>query len=261
MALTALVLDGAGSAGRTSGVVDPCVERLKWKTGCRAEWVPWSASLMGVGGSLSWTEASRRAVMRIAQMVRDIEGDIILIGYSAGCRPVREFLHAHPELHDRVVAVGLMADAWQPANVQQHGVPNPPGFRIMGPGAGPRPARTFFVATPGDPIPRCAPDSLLRYLTASADTPPGHLFAAFVDKARRGRLQLIPFLGLPLHLWFGGLGGRIDRSVREARGYLTTGRHTRGYTEPFHPRSAWSGALDDRSLAHRLADTIAWAIR
>lgn len=256
MALTALVLDGAGSHGKTSGVVDPCVERLKWKTGCKAEWVEWRASLMGVGGSLSWPEASRRAVMRIAQMARDTDDDIILIGYSAGVRPVREFLADHPELRDRVVAVGLLADAWQPASRQQNGVPNPSGYGIMGSDYGPIRDRTFWVAAPGDPIPRCDRDSLLRYATASANAAPGQLLATFVDKARRGRLQLIPFLGLPLHLWFGGLGGRITRSIREAEGYLTTGRHTRGYIEPFD-----TGKGDARPLAHRLADSIAWAVR
>ncbi|KAA0916471.1 alpha/beta hydrolase [Dietzia sp. ANT_WB102] len=256
MALTALILDGAGSAGRTSGVVDPCVERLRWKTGCTAKWVPWAASLMGVGGSLSWPEASRRAVNSIAAQVRATDNDIILIGYSAGCRPVREFLEKHPEFHNRIAAVALMADAWQPASRQQYGVPNPSGHGIMGSDFGPLRDRTYWVAAPGDPIPRCARDSLLRYLPAVADAVPGQMLATFVDKAHRGRLQLIPFLGLPIHEWLFGLGPRIERSIREAEGYLTTGRHTRGYTEPFD-----SGDGDRRPLAHRLADSVAWKVR
>lgn len=255
MALIALILDGAGSSGGTSRVIDPCAERLRWKTGCKATWVDWDASLLGVGGRLPWPEASRRAVMRVAQMVRDTDDDIILLGYSAGCRPVREFLDSHPELHDRIVAVGLMADAWQPASRQQHGVPNPSGYGIMGSDFGPIRDRTFWVASPGDPIPRCARDSLLRYATASADAVPGQLLATFADKAYKGRLQLIPFLGLPPWEWFTGLAPRIERSIREAEGYLTRGRHTAGYTEPFRTNDG-----DARSLAHRLADTIAYKV-
>ncbi|WP_010541913.1 hypothetical protein [Dietzia alimentaria] len=256
MPITALVLDGAGSHGRTSGVVDPMVERLRWKTGCTTRWVPWAASLMGVGGPLSWPEASRRAVMRIASMVRDTDDDIILIGYSAGTRPVREFLEQHPELRHRIAAVLQMADGWQPADRQQHGIPDSPGFGVMGENYGPIPDRTLWVGHPLDPISRCAPDSLLRYLTASADAVPGQLLAAFVDKAHRGRLQLIPMLGLPPWEWFQGLGPRITRSVREAEGYLTAGRHTAGYLEPFHTPDG-----DARPLAHRIADSAAWAVR
>ena len=76
-----------------------------------------------------------------------------------------------------------------------------------------------------------------------------------IDKAARGRLQLVPFLGLPVWEWFFGLGPRIDRSIREARSYLGSG-HTSAYTAYFPTNDG-----NTTSLAHRLADSVAWRLR
>lgn len=254
MDLTVLVFDGAGSAGRTSRVVDPVVERLRWKTGATVVWVPWAASLMGVGGTTPWPVASAEAIRWAVDYMWKHEGKYILVGYSAGCRPARELLERHPGLKDRVVAIAQLADPWQPADRQQNGIPDGAGFGIMGQAHGPAPDRTYWCGSPGDPICRATGDSLLRHLTASTDAVPGGLFGAFLDRAARGRLQLAPFLGLPVWEWFIGLGPRIDRSVAEARAYLGAG-HTTVYTG-YYPTPG-----DTRSLAHRLADTVAWAVR
>lgn len=255
MTLTVLVFDGAGTAGRTSRVVDPVVERLRWKTGATAVWVPWAASLMGVGGTTPWPVATADAIRWAADYMWAHPGQYILIGYSAGCRPARELLERHPGLKDRVAAIAHLADPWQPADRQQNGIPDSAGHGIMGQKYGPIPDRTFWAGHPFDPICRAAPDSLLRYLTAGVDAVPGALFGTFLDTAQRGRLQLAPFLGLPLHLWFGGLGGRIDSAVREAQSYLGSG-HTKAYTTYYPTRDGKTA-----SLAHRLADTVAWAAR
>lgn len=252
--LTILVFDGAGTHGRTSNVVDKVVDRLRSKTGATAVWVPWAASLMGVGGTTPWPAASAEAVRWAADYMTTHSGRFILAGYSAGCRPARELLERHPALEGRVAAIAQLADPWQPASRQQLGVPGGDGWGIMGQELGPVPGRTFWCGAPGDPICRAAPDSLLRYLTTSTDAVPGGLFAAFLDKAARGRLQLIPFLGLPLHLWFGGLSARIGRSIAEAQSYLGDG-HDRVYTGYY----ATPGKT--ASLAHRLADSVAWAVR
>lgn len=252
--LTVLVFDGAGTAGRTSKVVDAVVERLRWKTGAAVQWVPWPASLMGVGGTTPWPVATSEAIRWAVDYMWRHDGQFILVGFSAGCRPARELLERHPGLAERVAAIAQLADPWQPASRQQDGVPDGPGFGIMGQATGPVPDRTFWCGHPGDPICRAAPDSLLRYLTGSTDAVPGGLFRAFVDKAARGRLQLVPFLGLPFHEWFVGLGPRIDRSIREAQSYLGSG-HTRAYTAYFPTPG------DTRSLAHRLADSVAWRVR
>lgn len=252
--LTILVFDGAGTAGRTSNVINPMVDRLRWKTGATTVWVPWAASLMGVGGNTPWPQATSEAIRWATNYMWKNPGKYILVGYSAGCRPARELLERHPGLIDRVEAIAQMADPWQPASRQQHGIPDGPGFGVMGQAFGPVPGRTFWCGAVQDPICRAAPDSLLRYLAASTDAVPGGLFARFVDKAHRGRLQLAPFLGLPLHEWFFGLGPRIDRSIREAQSYLGNG-HTKAYTAYFPTPG------DTRSLAHRLADSVAWAVR
>ena len=254
-ALTVLVFDGAGTAGRTSKVVDAVVERLRWKTGAAVQWVPWPASLMGVGGTTPWPTATEDAIKWAHNYMWNHEGNYILVGFSAGCRPAREFLERHPGMSPRVLALAQLADPWQPANRQQHGIPDRPGWGIMGQAYGPIPYRTYWCGNPADPICRAAPDSLLRYLTASVDAVPGGLFAAFIDKAHRGRLQLVPFLGLPLHEWFFGLGPRIDRSIKEAQAYLGSG-HTSAYTAYFPTNDG-----NTTSLAHRLADSVAWRLR
>lgn len=256
MALTILVFDGAGTAGRTSHVVDAVVERLQKKTGAAAVWVAWPASLMGVGGTTPWPTATEDAIRWAHDYMWRHEGNYILVGFSAGCRPAREFLERHPGLKGRVIALSLLADPWQPTTRQQHGIEDVPGFGVMGQAYGPIPDRTLFCGHPDDPICRAAPDSLLRYLAASTDAVPGGLFAAFIDKAARGRLQLIPFLGLPPWEWLWGLGPRIDRSVREARAYLSEGKHTTAYVKPYPTPD---GKTD--SLAHRLADSTVWLIR
>lgn len=252
--LTVLVFDGAGSAGRTSRVVDPLVERLQQKLHCDTVWVPWPASLMGVGGNTPWPTATNDAIRWAVDYMWSHPGQYILVGYSAGCRPARELLERHPGLTDRVAAIAHLADPWQPAGRQQNGIADGPGWGVMGQALGPAPGRTFWAGSTGDPICRAAPDSLLRYLAASTDAMPGGLFASFIDKAHRGRLQLAPFLGLPLHEWFFGLGPRIDRSIREAQSYLGNG-HTRAYTA-LHPTP------DGKTtpLAHRLADSVSWAL-
>lgn len=252
--VTILVFDGAGSAGRTSRVIDAVVERLRWKTGAHAVWVPWAASLMGVGGRTPWPVATTDAIRWAVDYMWRHDGQYILVGYSAGCRPARELLERHPGIRDRVSAVAQLADPWQPHNRQQDGVPDSAGWGIMGQNYGPIPDRTFWCGHPFDPIPRASRDSLLRYLTASTDAVPGGLFGAFLDKAARGRLQLAPFLGLPIHEWFFGFGLRVDRASREARAYLTDGTHTSAYTAHYPTRG------DTRSLAHRLADTVAWKV-
>ena len=256
--LTTIVFDGAGTNGLPPedprSILTPLIQRLRWRTGCQVHRPEWAASLMGVGGNKTWPVATRHAVIAAAEHMRATDGDFIVIGYSAGCRPARELLEQHSDLADRTVALGLVADPWQPATRNQHGVPNPPGFGIMGSRLGPIPSRTYWVGADGDPICRASWDSLLRYITPAADKLPGQFLLAFLDHAARGRLQLIPFLGLPLHLWFVGLGPRIDRAVTEARGYLG-GAHTTAYTKPFHTPD---GKTD--SLVHRLADTLSWRI-
>lgn len=256
-----LVLDGAGTNGKTSHVVDDVVEEIFTGLNSEAEWIEWEASVMTVGGPTPWNLASNRAVVSTARRIEETTEQIILLGFSAGCRPVREFLEAYPHLRHRIAAVGQLADPYQPRGRQQYGVWEPPHrFGIMGQKIGPLGDRTFWCGHPSDPIPWAAWDSLLRYGTAPVDAVPGRFISTFADKARLGRLQLAPFLGLPFHEWFGGLGTRIRLSVDEARSYLGSG-HTKAYTVPYPTRDPVTGETDERPLAARLGGTIVYAVK
>lgn len=252
-----LVLDGIGSFGRTSNVIDHTVHRLAESIGGRVHWIPWEASMMGIGGETLWPESSRRGTELIKEYMDTYNESVVLLAYSGGNRPVHEFLNQYPEYHHRILAVGLMSDPWRPHDRSQSGAEySGNGYGIMGQDYGPIPDRTYWTTVQGDCISDAAPDSLLRYAATSTDV---HLTGAideFVRRAQSGRLQLIPFLGLPIHEWFFGLGGRIQRSLEEARGYVSTGKHTRGYIDPHRTSDG-----DDRSLAYRLADTISWKVR
>lgn len=252
-----LVLDGIGSHGRTSGVIDETAHRLAENTGGEEHWLPWEASMMGIGGESLWPDSSGEGVRLIRQFMDTHSGDVVLLAYSGGNRPVHEFLDQHPDYLPRVRAVGLMSDPWRPNSRWQNGTPDPgPGYGIMGQDYGPIPDRTYWTTVPGDLISDADPDSLLRHV---ADTADGHLNTIaqeFIRKADAGRLQLAWFLGLPPWQWFFGLGDRINRAMVEAYGYVIGGLHTRGYVDPYPTTGG-----DDRSLAIRLADTISWKVR
>lgn len=252
-----LVLDGIGSWNRTSGIIDHAVDRLKEKLGCDAKWVNWKAAMAGVGGAGSWEQNSRDGVALLVSEFADTTEDFVLLSYSGGNRVVHEFLDECPHLHDRVKAVGFMSDPWRPRDRWQAGTVQPIGYGIMGEDYGPIPDRTYWTSSHADVISAAWPDALMRY---AADISPGDP-DDFIDTAIRmghlGQFQLAWQLGViqrePLR-WFLGLGGRIGQFGADAHGYLT-GAHTSAYTDPYRT------AGDDRSLAVRLADSIAWKLR
>ena len=53
--------------------------------------------MAGIGGPLSWVEASRRGVLELDRVVAENPGeDLILLGYSGGNRVVHEWLILAP---------------------------------------------------------------------------------------------------------------------------------------------------------------------
>src|SRR5699024_4370625 len=160
------VLDGAGTHGRhDNSVIAGGVDRLegslirKHDPDTTAEWVPWQAALMGVGGNReSWETNSREGVRLLVERMKSHDEDVILIAYSAGNKPAHDFLNDHPEFHDRVAAVGFVSDPWRPRDRWQHGLGDPGGWGVCGEDYTPIPARCFWTAVPGDVIPCAQPD-------------------------------------------------------------------------------------------------------
>ena len=256
------VCDGIGTAGRTSGVIDPAVERLLHGLAARdieaeAQWIDYSASMFRVvGGDKTWQESSDEAVAQLlADFRRHPEDKFVLMAYSGGNLPVHEFLDHHPQFHDRIVSVGFMSDPWRPNNKWQHGTRNPGGFGICGQDAGPIWDRSFWTSAWGDPISGADWDSLLRHLADVSKGGPDQIIHDAIIAFQQGNLQLARFLGLPIHQWFFGLGDRINRAGGEAYRYLT-GFHTDHYVIPH-----MTSPDDARSLSERFGDTLSFAVQ
>ena len=127
--------DGIGTAHLTDddgrSILQHVVRPLAAKTGATPIRIEWPASMAGIGGNLSWATAAHRGVLTLDQIVQDHPGEqIILLGYSGGCRVIHDWLDTRPGMHHRVTAVGLMSDPYRPAGRWQHGLPDPGGWEI-----------------------------------------------------------------------------------------------------------------------------------
>lgn len=252
--------DGIGTAGilpvDTRSILGHVSARLGQRTARhRVEPVIWPASMAGIGGPRSWTVAAHLGVLDLDRIAAEHPGEqLVLLGYSGGCRVIHDWLDTRPAEHHRVAAVGLMSDPYRPHSRWQHGLADPGGWGIAGQRLGPIPGRTFWTSAPGDAISSCPPDSPLRTAADLSDQIPGSLLADLSGHLRASNWQLAWHMGVwrrdPLG-YLRGLGPRLDRARRDVEGYLR-GAHTTAYTRPHQ---------GGPSLAHRLADSIAWAIR
>lgn len=251
--------DGIGTAQLTDddgrSILQHVVRPLAAKTGARPVRIEWPASMAGIGGRESWTNAAHRGLLALDRIVDDYPGErVILLGYSGGCRVVHDWLDTRPEMEHRVAAVGLLSDPYRPARRWQYGLPDPGGWGIAGQRYGRYPGRTFWTSAPGDAISSCPADSPLRTAADLSGQIPGALLADLSGHLRHGDWQLATHMGLwrrdPL-AYLRGLGPRLHQARLDIEGYLT-GAHTLAYTRPHN-----GGA----SLADRLANTIAWAVR
>ena len=252
--------DGIGTAGiapdDTRSILGHTVARLRQRTEQHPVVpVQWPAAMVGLGGNTSWSVSSHIGTLDLDRIALEHpDQPLVLLGYSGGCRVIHQWLDTRPQEHHRVCAVGLMSDPYRPADRWQHGLPDPGGWGICGGHHGPIADRTWWTSAPGDVISSCPPDSPLRTAADLSDQIPGALLADLVGHLRRGDWQLATKMGLwrrdPL-AYLRGLGPRLDRARRDIEGYLN-GKHTTAYVRPF------DGGL---SLAHRLADSIAWRLR
>lgn len=256
------VLDGIGTAGKTSNVIDPAVNTLvkdltDRKIDVEADWVDYPAAMLKlVGGNYTWQQSSDVGIkLLVEEFQKYPEDKFILMSYSGGNLPVHQFLDRNPQFHDQVLVVGFMSDPFRPADKFQHGTPNPGGFGVCGQDAGPLEDRSFWTSVQGDPISGAAPDSLLRYVADLGHGTPDQMIRDAIIYFQQGKFQLAAFLGLPFHQWFFGLGARINATAAEVQRYMS-GWHTRHYTRPFKTSES-----DDRSLAIRFGATLSYAAR
>ena len=184
--------------------------------------------------------------------------DVILLSYSAGNKPLHEFLNMYPELHDRILAVGFMSDPWRPKDRFQHGTPKPVGYGIKGEDYGPIPEKSYWTSSVNDVISAAWPDALMRYVADTVDGRWDEMITKAIELGRLGNSQLAWQIGImkrqPL-TWFFGLGGRIVQFGKDVQGYLT-GEHTNAYINELRTPDG-----KRESLAVRLADTIVWKLK
>lgn len=254
------VLDGAGSAGRTSGVIDKTVDRLKEKLEIsEAKWIDYPAAMLKVvGGKYTWEESSREGVRLLLDEMGTHDEEVILLAYSAGNKPLHDFLEMFPELHKRILAVGFMSDPWRPADKFQAGTRRPIGYGVKGQRLGPIPDRTFWTSVYNDAISAAFPDALIRYVADSINGSIDEIITEAIELGKLGTFQLSWQLGVVKRepfTWFFGLGGRIAQFGVDVLGYLS-GDHTRAYTDPYKTDDGKT-----ESLAVRFGDTIAWKVK
>lgn len=251
MTVRILCLDGIGSYGRTSGVLDRTAFRVAAHLDVTPEWVNWRAAMAGVGGAGSWDNNTAEAVRLIVEKFEEHPDDkFVLLAYSGGNYPAHRFLDEHREYLDRVLAAGFMSDPWRPRDKWQFELGDPKGYGVCGENRTPIPERCRWTAVPGDIVTAMPYDSLMRYFADACYGEPDKLVADFLAVASKGKFQVARFCGLPPVQWFLGLGPRIDAAVRAVNGYLWEGKHTTHYISPLP-------FADSRSLADRLGDSVA----
>lgn len=246
------ILDGIGTHDRPDGtVMKQVADAIAAKADIsEVKWINWPASMMGQGGKLSWNDASRIGVNMLSDEVSRTDEDFILIAFSGGNKPARDWLYENPDLRARCKAVGLLSDPMRPRDRWQSGLNDPGGWGIAGEDYGPIPDRTYWSSMPGDVISSARPDALLRTMADLSDGPPDMIFKDATETLKMNRFQLGYMLRVPFFEWFGSLGRRINDAIIDIQRYMS-GWHTTRYTTPFD---------DGDSLSTRMGSSIAWKV-
>lgn len=209
------IADSDGGYRRPSTILGDFAEDLAEWTGAREiERVQWPAP--GAGGrrrSHTWASASAAGVADLNRLVRlHPSDDLVLIGACCGTRVIHDWMDAHPEDLDRVVAVGLIADPFRPRDRWLAGTPDPRGQGVAGLRRGPIPDRTHWVSVPGDPLSGVRSSSLLRGAVRDSELTPAQVYDDLVAGLPDTRTRVALRLHVAQHpgLWSPRLVRRLD---------------------------------------------------
>lgn len=162
--VTVLTVGGTGESypGDTRSEVSGLLADVTGRLDDRFEgrWVGYPASYgpVPVARGVSYRDSVQAGVDRLASIIAETAGPIMLIGYSQGCVVIRELL-ARDGLPGSVVGAGFVADPHQPPGV----VAGCDGFGLAGPGAVlPPELPALWIADPHDVICNASDDSFLR---------------------------------------------------------------------------------------------------
>ncbi|WP_152427981.1 hypothetical protein [Dietzia sp. UCD-THP] len=251
-----LIADGEGAYRRSSGVMDAFVDDLTVRLGARAAVrVRWpEPEQTRLHRPRSWDAASAAGVADLARLVGLHTSDgIVLLGCCCGCRVIHDWLDAHPEQLDRVLAVGLLSDPLRPRDRWLPGTGDPGGQGVAGRRVGPVPDRTFWVSVPGDPLSGIERDSLLRAAVRDSPLTPDQVYRGVLEDLPESRTQLAMRLHVLQHPaeWPMVFGRRLDEA-RAALLRYEDRAYTAQYSEP---------GPDGRSPMEILGDRIVDEVR
>lgn len=247
------ILDGIGTYNRPDGVVMKQVaEAIEERVNIsETKWINWPASMSGIGGPLSWHDASIIGVKLLTEEVLSNDEDFVLLAFSGGNKPARDWLYQNPDLRERCRAVGFLSDPERPRDRWQTGLPNPGGWGISGEDYGPIRDRSYWTSMPGDVISSARDDALLRTFNDLSEGPPEFVVqGARPVLVNKNRFQLAYQLEIPFVQWFTTLPRRIGEALEDVHRY-NTGWHTTKYVTSFN---------NGPSLSSRMGASIAWRL-
>lgn len=250
-----LIADSDGGYRQTSAILGRFVEDLLGLTGAReAVRVQWPApGAVGRRRSHTWESSAAAGVADLNRLVRlHPSDDLVLIGACCGTRVIHDWMDAHPEDLDRVVAVGLVADPFRPRDRWLAGTPDPGGQGVAGLRRGPIPERTHWLSVPGDPLSGVQPTNLLRGAVRDSTLTPAQVYDDLLENLPDTRTRF----ALRLHvvnnpaLW----SPHLLRQLDDATDTLTTYRDA-GYAARYEADG--DGASPLGRLARVIADRVA----
>lgn len=209
--------------------VDELTSRVGARPTVRVQWPEPGAR--GHGRPHTWESAAAAGAADLNRLIRLHPSDgIVLIGGGCGTRVIHDWLDAHPDMHDRIAAVGLIGDPYRPSGRALPGQPDPGGQGVSGGREGPLAGHTFWLSVPGDPLSGVEADSMLRDAIRESDLTPAQVYEHLLSDLPENRARLAARLGIAHYpeQWSPKLLRRID-DAREVLRRHETGSHIAVY--------------------------------